>query len=42
VEGEDVQTLTLIPEAPADKMGTVRIFDFGTGNSITIVSVTVE
>ena len=40
VEGEEVQTLTLTPEAPADKMATVRIFDFGTGNSITIVSVT--
>ena len=39
-EGEDVKTLTLVPEAPADKMATVRIFDFGTGNSITIVSVT--
>ena len=40
VEGEEVQTLTLTPEAPADKMATVRIFDFGTGNSITIISVT--
>lgn len=39
-EGEDVKTLTLTPEAPADKLATVRIFDFGTGNSITIVSVT--
>jgi hypothetical protein len=38
--GSDVQTLTLAPEAGEGNMATVRIFDFGTGNSITIVSVT--
>lgn len=40
VDGADVQTLTLAPEAGEGNMATVRIFDFGTGNSITIVSVT--
>ena len=38
--GSDVKTLTLVPDATTDKMGTVRIFDFATDNSITIVSVT--
>ena len=42
VGGSDEQTLTLVPDASADYMGTVRIFNFAPGNSITIISVTAE
>ena len=38
--GSDVKTLTITPDAPADKLGTVRIFDYALDNTITIVSVT--